>query len=180
MLHMSKQPHLFRGACFMLVLLSCVQIVAPQVLSRFNLERFENQSCRGRGRLQDCGDSPVMKQVLAAGSQSIPVLISQLDETSRTKVPIEDFWNYTTSGDVAFILLTDLFTDKDEKSFMMPGVPNWDRIMSGCSQNAEACWRNFVHVNGIKSLQQSWQNAWQINHDRVFWDADARCFRLKK
>ena len=181
MLHMSKQPHLFRLASVALALLSYVQFVAAQVPPRrFNLDRFENQSCRGKGRLQDCGDRPVMKQVLAAGTQSIPVLISQLDETSRTKAPIEDFWNHTSSGDVAFLLLTDLFTDNDGKSFTMPGVPNWGKVISGCSENAETCWRNYVHRNGIKSVQQSWQNAWQTNRDRVFWDVDALCFRLKK
>jgi hypothetical protein len=95
-----------------------------------------------------------MRQILAAGSRSIPVLISQLDEASRTKESIEDFWSYTTSGDVAFIILTDLFTDSDRKSFTMPSAPNWEKVMTRCNENAEICWREYVRKKGIKSLQQ--------------------------
>lgn len=174
-----KRPP-FLLAFFLLVALGCDQLSVAQVPHRFALDRFENDLCRAKGRLQDCNDGPVMRQVLANGIQSIPVLIAQLDETNRTTRPIEDFWTYTTSGDVAFILLTDLFTDNDGKSFTMPGVSDWDKVMSGCSENAENCWRSYVRKNGIKSLQQSWQTAWNTNRNRIFWDIDARCFRLKK
>ena len=179
MSHISRLLGPFRMA-FIIAAMACFQTAVAQVPHKFALDRFEHESCRGKGRLQECDDNPVMKKVLAAGSPSIPVLISQLDETSRTKEPIEDFWNYTTSGDVAFIILTDLFTDKDGKSFTMPGVPNWDMIMAGCNKAAEACWRKYIHKHGIRSLQQSWQAAWEADRDRVVWDDDARCFRLKK
>ena len=162
-----------------LAVLTCVQAAVAQTPQKFALNRFENESCRGKGRLQECDQNPVMKQVLTGGSQSIPVLISQLDETNRTMNPIEDFWNYTTSGDVAFIILTDLFTDKDGKSFTLHQVTNWNTVMAGCDGTAEACWRGYVRRNGIRSVQQSWQSMWTVNRDRLVWDADARCFRLK-
>jgi hypothetical protein len=160
--------------------ISCGQSAVSQTPHKFALDQFENESCRGKGRGQECDQNPVMKEVLAAGSRSIPVLIAQLTETNLTKKPIEDFWNYTTSGDVAFIVLTDFFTDKDGKSFTMPDVPDWDKIMAKCNGNAEACWRGYVRANGITSLQRSWQAAWLANRDRVVWDHDARCFRLNK
>jgi len=163
-----------------LAVISCLQTAMAQAPQKFALGRFENKLCRGKGRLQDCDQNPVMKQILAGGNRSIPVLISQLDETDRTKEPIEDFWDYTTSGDVAFIILADLFTDRNGTSFTMPGVPNWDKIMAGCNKNAEGCWREYIRTNGTRSLQGSWQAAWDANRDRVVWDDDARCFRLKK
>jgi hypothetical protein len=171
-----------RSLCFasVLVVISWTQTALAQTPHRFALDRFVNESCRGTGRLQECDQNPVTKQILLAGSLAIPVLISQLDETIRTKKPIEDFWSYTTSGDVAFIILTDLFTDKDGKSFTMPGVPNWDQIMAGCNGNAEACWRDYAYKKGVRSLQQSWRTAWEANRDRVVWDDGAQCFRLKK
>jgi hypothetical protein len=122
----------------------------------------------------------VTRQVLAAGSRAIPVLISQLTETDRTKEPSFDFWNNTTSGDVAFILLNDLFTGEDLKSFTMPDVPNWETIMAGCPDNAETCWRKYIRKNGIQSVQRSWQSAWERNHSRIVWDPESRCFRLHK
>jgi len=85
-------------SCMAIVLavISCLQTAMAQAPQKFALGRFENKLCRGKGRLQDCDQNPVMKQILAGGNRSIPVLISQLDETDRTKEPIEDFWNYTT------------------------------------------------------------------------------------
>jgi hypothetical protein len=180
MLHMFPQLRSFFLAFSVLVILTSAPIVVAQVPHRFALDHFENKSCRGKGRLQECNDGPVMRQILAKGTESIPVLISQLGETSRTPAAIEDFWGFTTSGDVAFIILTDLFTDSDGKSFTMPSVPNWETVMTGCRENAEFCWREYVREKGIKSLQQSWQAAWKANRDRVIWDGEARCFRLKK
>jgi hypothetical protein len=166
-------------AVSILAYLACMQNAPSQVPHRFPLE-----SMRGgipeKGRLQDIGDNAVISQVLAAGKSSIPVLISQLTESARTKEPIEAFWSYTASGDIAFMFLNDLFTDKDLKSSTMPDAPNWEKIMAGCNGNAEACWRKYVQRRGIRSVQHSWQTAWETNQDRIVWDPDSRCFRLRK
>lgn len=173
-----------RISCLLLLLVTtlfCLSVNAPaQAPRRFLLTHFENNFCRGKARLQDCGDSPVMDQVLAGGKSSIPVLISQLTETHRTGAPAEDFWTYTTSGDVAFMLLTDLFTDRDGTTSTLPTALGWEGITGGCNEGAETCWRKYVRDHGIKSVQQSWQNAWQANQDHIVWDSDAHCFRLAK
>src|ERR1700722_1362177 len=161
----------------MLAALSCVQCAASQVPHRFALDQFEDMHCRAKGRLQDCSN-PVLSQVLAAGKQAIPVLIAQLSETTRTKEPIIDFWSYTTSGDIAFFLLTDLFTDRDGKSLTMPGVPNWKKIMAGCNGPAETCWRKYTRTKGIRSVQFAWRTAWETNRNRIVWDPNQRCFRV--
>jgi hypothetical protein len=184
MLHMSRQQSQLCLALFVLTLVSCVQSAVSQVPHRFALDQFEDIRCRAKGRLQDCSTvnpvNPVTSQVLAAGKRSIPVLISQLAEIARTKKPVFDFWSYTTSGDVAFAFLTDLFTDSDGKSFTMPGVPNWEKVMSGCQVNAETCWRQYIRKNGARSVQRPWQMAWENNQNRIVWDPDSRCFRLHK
>ena len=43
-----------------------------------------------KGRVQDCSGT-VMQQILADGKNAIPILISQLTETARTKKQIEDY-----------------------------------------------------------------------------------------
>jgi hypothetical protein len=171
-------PFLFT-ALFSLSIQATAQ-AAAQAPRRFSLNRFENNFCRGKARLQDCSDSPVMDQVLAGGKSSVAVLISQLTETHKTDAPVEDFWSYTTSGDVAFILLTDLFTDKDGASSTLPQALGWGSINAGCDNGDEGCWRKYVRDHGIRTVQQSWQNAWQANQDRIVWDSDARCFRIAK
>jgi hypothetical protein len=178
MLHMLGKPRSIWLAVSILAYLITVQNTASQVPHRFPLE-----SMRGgipeKGRLQDVGDNAVISQILAAGKSSIPVLISQLTESARTKEPIEPFWSYTASGDIAFMFLTDLFTDKDLRSSTMPEAPNWEKIMAGCNENAEACWRKYVQRRGIRSVQHSWRTAWENNQDRIVWDNDSRCFRLR-
>jgi len=181
MLDMSQRLRPFYSGLFLFALLGCAKTTVSQIPHRFALKQFDDVACRAKGRLQDCSaDNPITRQVLAAGKRSIPVLISQLTETARTQEPIIDFWAYTTSGDVAFMFLTDLFTDKDGESFTMPGVPNWGKIMSGCNGIAEACWRKYVRKNGIGSVQHSWQAAWETNRNRIIWDPANRCFRLYK
>ena len=94
---------------------------------------------------------PLPVKFSQAAKWSIPVLISQLTETTRTEEPILDFWPYTTSGDVAFMFLNDLFTDIDGESSTISGVPNWKEIMSGCDGAAEDCWRKYLRKRGIRS-----------------------------
>jgi hypothetical protein len=60
--------------------LSSAQLTMAQDLHKFPLTDFENRLCRGKGCMQDCND-PVVRQVLAGGIGSIPVLISQLTES---------------------------------------------------------------------------------------------------
>lgn len=121
-----------------------------------------------------------MQQILAGGKASIPILISQLTDAGHTREPIEDYWAETTSGDIAYIVLTDLFTDSDWKTFNMPGVPDWTAVSSGCHSDAETCWRAYLKKHGRKSIQDAWLHAWSRYKDQIFWEPTARCFRLSK
>jgi hypothetical protein len=80
--------------------------------AKYPLTQFNNEGCMAKGRVEYCSGS-VMHQILADGKNAIPVLISQLTETARTKYQIADYWGDTRSGDVAYAILTDLFTDED-------------------------------------------------------------------
>jgi len=147
----------------------------------FPLWKFDEMttypSCRAKGRLQDKGycDSRLMDQIIAQGKASIPVLVSQLTDTRRTQKPIYDFWSYTTAGDIAYFILTDFFTDSDWKTFNMPGL---ELLSHACDATAETCWRKFLEKRGRKFVQDQWITAWSANGDRVYWDENARCFRV--
>jgi hypothetical protein len=145
---------------------------------KFPLSKFDN-GCRFKGRVQDC-PGKVMQEILAGGKRAIPILISQLTDTARTQQPIEDHWSYTSSGDIAYFVLTDLFTDADWNTFNMPGVPDWTAIMKGCDSTAEGCWREYLHKHGRKSVQQAWLRAWSLWKDRAYWEPTALCFRISK
>jgi len=174
---MVNRHRLLRPLLLVLAALSCTQLTMARGSHKFPLTDFENRQCRGKGRMQDSKD-PVARQVLAGGKGSVPVLISQLTETGRTKEPVEDFWDYTSTGDIAFMMLNDLFTDKEGKAIAIRGFPTRATVMTGCSGSAETCWRLFVHKHGILSIQRAWQNAWDSNQSHVSWDSRAQCFRL--
>jgi hypothetical protein len=134
-------------------------------------------SCRSKGRLQDhdyCA-SRLMDRVVADGKKAIPILISQLRETRPTKEPIYDYWAVTTSGDIAYFILNDLFTDSDWTTFNMPGL---ESLNEKCDSYAEDCWDRFLKKHGRKFVQDQWLTTWKKNKDRVYWGESARCFRL--
>jgi hypothetical protein len=147
--------------------------------AKYPLAQFNNEGCMAKGRVQDCPES-VMKQILADGKNAIPVLISQLTETARTKFQIADYWSDTRSGDVAYVVLTDLFTKPDMEASEMPGVPDWKTLMNGCQTMAQGCWDEFIHKNGRKSVQRAWLHAWNVHKGQVYWDSKVQCFRLSK
>jgi hypothetical protein len=167
------------GQIVLLLLVGLAAAGAQNHQRKFPLAKFDNYGCQAKGRVQDCSGK-VMLEVLAGGKGSIPVLISQLTDTARTKEPIEDYWNFTNSGDIAYILLTDLFTDAGLKTFNMPGVPDWTTISKGCDSTAESCWREYLRKHGRKSVQQSWLRAWRLSKDEVYWEPAAQCFRISK
>jgi len=121
-----------------------------------------------------------MQQILADGKNAIPILISQLTETARTKKQIANYWVDTRSGDVAYAVLTDLFTDADGQTFEMPDVPDWKTVMRGCDSTAQGCWDQYLRKHGRTSVKQAWLRAWNLHKDQLHWDAKAQCFRLFK
>jgi hypothetical protein len=166
-------------AVFVITSISASGAKTPPAPKKFPLWAFDEigPTCRSKGRLQDrdyCA-SKLMDRIVAQGKSAIPILVSQLTETRPTRVPIYDYWLETTSGDIAYFILTNLFTDSDWKTFNMPGL---ERLQHGCDGPAETCWRAFLDEHGRKFVQEQWQNAWNQNKDRVFWDEKARCFRL--
>ena len=147
---------------------------------RFPLTQLNATFC-AKGRLQDCdwGD-PVMREVLSRGKDAIPILISQLTDSARSKQQVFQFWNATSSGDIAYIILIDLFTDSDWKTFNMPGVPDWRTINKGCDMGAETCWREYLRHHGRESIQRAWLQAWSQHKDQVLLDSKSLCFRIVK
>jgi len=134
-------------------------------------------TCRAKGRVQDKGycDSKIMDRIIAQGKDAVPVLISQITDTRELKEPAFDFWNRMTVGDLANAILENLFTDSDWKTFNMPGL---ELITPKCEDSAENCWQMLLKNHGREFVQDQWLAAWNKNKDRIYWDTEARCFRL--
>lgn len=170
---LSGKPFLVISA---FVLLASVASKAES--ARYPLRQFDNIGCTAKGRVQDC-NGKVMQQILADGKNAIPMLIAQLTETTPAEKQIADYWHTTQTGDIAFIVLEDLFSGTDGK-FNMPGAPDWDAVMKGCSNTAETCWYEYLHKHGRKFVQQAWLQAWNQKKNQIDWDAKDRCFRMSE
>ena len=170
-----------RNISVLCVLALMTQVSHPQVKrTKYALTKFNSEGCMAKGRVQDCSGSVVMRQILADGKNAIPILISQLTERTPTQTEIADYWYGTESGDVAYIVLTDLFTMPDVERSEMPNVPDWTIVRNGCTNRAQACWEAYLRKHGRMSVQRAWTRAWNQHKDQAYWDSKARCFRVPK
>jgi hypothetical protein len=174
----------FRGLLLLFFVARCALAGAqskPAAPGEIALWRFDELttpgSCRMMGRFQDkeyC-DSQVVDQVLALGKNAIPILISELTDTRKTKHSVYDLWKYTAAGDIANSLLFDLFTSSDLR---MADMPELDALQMECKKPGEPCWRKFLRRKGRKFVQEQWEAAWNAHKNSIYWDVNARCFRL--
>ena len=151
----------------------------PQEIPLWRFDELTTQgSCRTMGRFQDkeyC-DSKVVDQVLTLGKDAIPILISELTDTRKTKHSVYDLWKYTAAGDIANSLLFDLFTSSDLR---MADMPELDALQMECKKPGEPCWRKFLQRKGRRFVQEQWTAAWNAHKDNIYWDETARCFKLR-
>jgi hypothetical protein len=148
-------------------------------LSKIGMVVNGEQLCEDKGRLQDV-PSKAMDQITEAGPKAVPILIGMLADSrvAKTKEPITCYWGAETIGDIAFCLLSDLFTDTNDQK-TMPGA-GWNDIL-GPSNNLPAAdqLHLFIRKHGIGALQLKWRQLWNKYRDQVFWDPKERCFKLR-
>ena len=149
-------------------------------LSQIGFVLKGQQVCEDKGRLQDY-PSKTMDQIIAAGAESIPVLIGMITDSrmARTREPIICYWPGMAIGDIAFCTLSDLFTDSTYARTTIPGA-NWNDLLGPAA--GRPAWEQlheFVEKRGRNALQAKWRRLWDRYGTDVYWDAKERCFRLK-
>jgi hypothetical protein len=133
---------------------------------------------QAKGRLQDAG-APQTVHILELGKKAIPMLIACLNDETRTKEPIEDFWPVTTVGDIAFFYLCDLFTDSTWEHSTIDGVVTWKTLSSEYPDSpAWDALHGFVKKHGRHFIQAEWSKKWQEEKSAIFWDVKERCFKI--
>ena len=162
-----------------LILFSSLSLATNKNSARpksYELSTWTNLTCRAKGRFQDrdyC-QSVVMDQIVADGKSAIPVLISQITDTRWVAEPVYDFWPRIRTGELAYLILGNLFVDETwQKNTMPPLFPQ-----KPCHESGWDCWAKFRKAHTLKDLQSHWLAFWKANKERVFWDDKARCFRL--
>jgi hypothetical protein len=134
-----------------------------------------------KGRVQDAeyNHLPLVDQLIAHGRESIPYLISKLDDETKIEGYVVDFWNEVRVADVALIILTDFFTDHTWQNTTVPGV-GWDQFLkrgANSSITAEQVLRNYISKHGRSKIKERWQQIWEKYRDQIGWDETERCFK---
>lgn len=122
---------------------------------------------------------PAIELVRRHEKAVIPLLIEVIaSEEAVRDAPVLDFWGETRAGDVAFVLLLDLFIDPSTLRPTAPGM-TWEEIVGRPARDdtAWARYRRYLEEQGRESLRDRWRSFWTSNRDAVRWDSSCPCFR---
>jgi hypothetical protein len=134
----------------------------------------------GKGRIQDAQYQPKDAQVsaiLAAGKDAVPLLIDALESARPYEISPNSFWPVMAEGDVALIVLSDLFLDPTWKRSTLPELC-WDNILQRTDAETPA-WdllNTFVKAHGRAELAKRWRAAWARHSAAIRWDPAGRYF----
>jgi hypothetical protein len=144
----------------------------------YPLSTWSNMTCRAKGRFQDrdyCS-SAVIDRIVADGKSAIPVLIAQITDSRWIAEPVYDFWPRIRTGDLAYFILENLFSDETWRHSTMPAL----FPPENCAEPASVCWASFRKRHNLVEIQARWAAFWKANKGRIYWDEKARCFRLAR
>ena len=146
-----------------------------------NLAAIGRIASKGRVQDREYNRLPVVEQLLARGRESIPYLISQLEDETEIEGHVLDYWSDVRVGDVALIILTNFFTDSSWKRTTINGV-GWNEFLGGgndASLTGEQRLRNYIALRGRKSIKERWLQVWKKHQENIIWDDVERCFISK-
>ncbi len=133
-----------------------------------------------KGRIQDAQYQPKDAQVsaiLAAGKNAVPILIDKLESIRPYEMAPNSFWPKMVEGDVALIVLSDLFLDPTWKRSTLPELC-WDNILQRTDAETPA-WdllHSFVVAHGRAELARRWRAAWGRYGATIRWDPTGRYY----
>lgn len=140
--------------------------------------------CASKGRFQDLRYNPhpeLAARLLAMGREAVPFLISRLESERLYQTSPICFWSDVREGDMALLILTDLFTDGSWVLASHPRVcmaaslgPDFD---PGKPLSQEL--PRLVAAHGRSSIVANWIAFWAEHGDDVVWDEAGRFFRVE-
>jgi hypothetical protein len=153
------------------------QSVNPEI----DLSQIGHISSKGRIQDREYNQLPIVKQLLKREKHAIPYLISKLTDETRLRAGTLDFWHKVTVGDIALIILTDLFTHSSWEKTTIPGVA-WDEILErkNYALTSEEVLRDFISKHGRQAIKTKWLRIWNSYKERLYWDEAERCFKAKQ
>lgn len=136
----------------------------------------------GKGRVQGHGyhrNDPQINSILAMGKDAIPLLIESLESERPYRVPPLDYWPKMVEGDIALVVLSDLFRDPTWERTTLPEMC-WNNLLGPTSKDVPAWERlqHFVETHGRIEIANRWRQVWAMESQNVEWDSGGQFFRV--
>jgi hypothetical protein len=155
----------------------------PLAHARERFDLLALKACSPKGRFQDLAYNPSRKQaerLVGMGTELIPFLISRLESTRRYREPPVCLWPEMVEGDMALLILMDLFLDPTWAQTSLP-ESCWSGLRdSDTARDAPAyeVLSTYVKRMGRKAIHRRWEDLWSRHRTRIKWDAAGRFFRI--
>jgi hypothetical protein len=138
-----------------------------------------------KGRIQDTEynfrNQDMVEKLIKHGKASIPFLIENLSNETKLPAGIIDYWPEVTAGDIAMIILTNLFIDSSWEKTTIPEA-KWGYVI-GYNEKSNTPFfewlTHFTERHGRKPIKNKWEKTWKKYQKRIYWDEKERCFNVK-
>jgi hypothetical protein len=151
-------------------------------LSAIDISEIDQITSKGRVQDKDYNELEVVDDLIANGKDSIPFLISKLEDRTVIRRRVIDYWpGSVTVGDLAFVILSDFTEDHTWTKTTIPGA-DLDSLLGPSDPDTPGLERlsRFVEKHGRKPIRQKWQKIWSTYKDRIVWDEQERCFKVQE
>jgi hypothetical protein len=163
--------------CVIFLFLALAHFPAPAQKLAIDLRKIGHIA--SNGRIQDKENNPklpVIDQLIAAGPDAIPFLVSKLEDSTVIRTKVLDSWPRVCVGDVAWFILYDFFTDKNLVS-MLPD-PGLFAIVGGEDQGQPGwkSWASIVRKSGRAGIRKGVEAILKPYQGKFLWNPVERCF----
>jgi hypothetical protein len=157
--------------------LALVHFPAPAQKLMIDLRKIGHIASNGRVQDKEYNPTlPVVDQLIMAGPDAIPFLVSKLEDSTLIRGRVLDSWPRVRVGDVAWFILYDFFTTKSLVSTLPdpglfaivgsadPGQPGWKS------------WASVVKKYGRSGIRKGAQAILKPYEGKFLWNPVERCF----
>lgn len=135
-------------------------------------------------RVQDqynAGKDAALDKILAMGKDAIPFLIDRLSSKREYKHPPMDLYPRLSEGDLAYIILVDLFSDASEHQGTTVPELCWNNLLEASKYPGVPAWQlldQFHKSHTPQQLQDRWSEMWKSRSDQIVWDQSQLFYRI--
>jgi hypothetical protein len=139
-------------------------------LITIDLSKIGHIAPKARVQDKEYNQLEIIDQLMSHKADSIPFLISKLEDETKIEPAVLDYWYSTTVGDVALVVLTDFMTSSDGKTNTGFSWEELFGVKKDPSMTAEEYLRRQLESRDRAWLRKQWETRWLAARPRLSWD----------